>query len=64
VLRDGVKAPWPGVAINIHRGGHNTTSSLGCQTIPPSQWDAFYAAVSGEMKRYNLKTIPYVLIHP
>jgi lysozyme len=64
VLRDGVKVPWPGVAINIHRGGNNTTSSLGCQTIPPAQWDAFYAALSGEMKRHSLKTFPYVLIDP
>ncbi len=62
VTRDGVAVPWPGVAINIHRGGNTTTSSLGCQTIPPAQWDAFYAAVSGEMKRHNLKTFPYVLV--
>ena len=64
VTRDGVKVPWPGVAINIHRGGNTTTSSLGCQTIPPAQWDSFYAALSGEMKRHNFKTFPYVLLHP
>lgn len=62
VERDGVKVPWPGVAINIHRGGVNTTSSEGCQTIPPSQWDDFYKSLSGEMDRLKLKEFPYVLI--
>lgn len=62
VTRDGVSVPWAGVAINIHRGGNNTTSSLGCQTLPPVQWDSFYAALSGEMKRHNVKDFPYLLI--
>lgn len=62
VTRDGVLNPRPGVAINIHRGGKNTTSSEGCQTLPPQQWDAFYAALSGEMKRHSVKTFPYVLV--
>lgn len=62
VMRDGDAKPRPGVAINIHRGGHNTTSSLGCQTVPPRQWPAFYAALSGEMKRHQLKTFPYLLV--
>ena len=26
---------------NLHRGGRTTTSSAGCLTIPPSQWNAF-----------------------
>lgn len=62
VTRDGVLNPRPGVAINIHRGGKNTTSSEGCQTLPPQQWDAFYAALSSEMKRHSVKTFPYVLV--
>lgn len=62
VKRDGVSNPKPGVAINIHRGGINTTSSEGCQTIPPEQWDSFYSALSGELKRHNQKTFPYVLV--
>lgn len=62
VTRDGVVNPRPGVAINIHRGGRNSTSSEGCQTIPPSQWDAFYTALSGEMKRYGVTTFPYLLV--
>ena len=50
-----------GVAINIHRGGYNSTSSAGCQTIYPSQWDGFINLVYTEMARYNQKTIPYLL---
>lgn len=47
--------------INIHRGGLKTTSSEGCQTLPPQQWDAFIALVETEMKRNNAKTLSYVL---
>lgn len=50
-----------GIAINIHRGSYNGTSSLGCQTIYPPQWDSFINLVYGEMTRYNQKTIPYFL---
>jgi lysozyme len=51
-----------GYHINIHRGGNNTTSSLGCQTIVPAQWQAFISLVYEEMDRYGQKTIPYLLI--
>jgi lysozyme len=50
-----------GIAINIHRGGYNSTSSEGCQTIYPSQWNGFINLVYSEMSRYNQKTIPYLL---
>jgi lysozyme len=50
-----------GIAINIHRGSYNSTSSAGCQTIYPSQWDGFINLVYTEMTRYNQKTIPYLL---
>lgn len=47
--------------INIHRGSFATVSSLGCQTVYPSQWNAFIALVEVEMRRYARKTIPYLL---
>jgi lysozyme len=61
VTRDGETNPRPGVAINIHRGGYSTTSSEGCQTVPPSQWDKFYAALAGELARHRQTTFPYIL---
>ena len=48
--------------LNIHRGSNTTTSSLGCQTIPPAQWSSFYELVKMEMNRAGAKTIPYVLV--
>jgi len=60
VTRDGENDGF-GIAINIHKGNHSSTSSAGCQTIYPNQWDAFIALVYSEMKRYNQKIIPYVL---
>lgn len=42
VLRDG-KPPYlqtnAYIGVNFHRGGINSTSSLACQTTPPSQYD-------------------------
>ncbi|MCW1887701.1 hypothetical protein OKA04_23390 [Luteolibacter flavescens] len=65
VKRDGesaVPSKRPGVAINIHRGGTSTTSSAGCQTVPPSQWAAFHALVTDQIKRYSQTKFPYILI--
>jgi len=53
--------PSMGIAINIHKGGINGTSSLGCQTIPPDQWDSFRSTVYMLMDRYEQSVIPYVL---
>lgn len=62
VVRDGtgLDAGWFG--INIHRGSNTTTSSLGCQTVPPPQWDAFHALLNEQLKRVGQKTFKYVLV--
>jgi hypothetical protein len=65
VIRDGQGEETDTAAapfyIDIHKGGYNTTSSLGCQTIYPGQWDAFLATVKDQLKRHNQTIIPYVL---
>jgi len=62
VDRDGVVNPRPGIAINIHRGGRNGTSSEGCQTLQPGEWDAFHALLTREIKAVGMKQFPYILI--
>jgi len=69
VTRDGTP-PYPDTGmfgINIHRGGFNTTSSLGCQTIHPDQWPAFIELATDLAKRFHGArwkdvVIPYALI--
>jgi lysozyme len=53
--------------INIHRGGYVKTSSLGCQTIPPEQWNEFYntakkAALSMWKDNWKKEVVVYVLV--
>ena len=64
VYRDGESgiSKTPGIAIDIHRGGINTTSSAGCQTIHPAPWTAFHALVTMELKKSGLMTFYYGLI--
>jgi lysozyme len=69
VIRDG-SPPYEDTGmfgINIHRGGYNTTSSEGCQTIHPSQWESFINLAIDQAKRFfgqhwQDKTVPYVLL--
>lgn len=66
VTRDGYKENYKdtgdGFGINIHRGGNTTTGSLGCQTIPPDQWEEFIGLVLRKMNECGQKTIRYRLV--
>lgn len=69
VMRDGNPpyADTGNFGINIHRGGYTKTSSLGCQTIPPAQWDEFYGLACGAAKQlwgmaWKNKVVAYVLL--
>ena len=61
VIRDqvGYDSGWFG--INIHKGSYSSVSSLGCQTIHPSQWNEFIETVENGMKKYKQKNLKYIL---
>ena len=61
VLRDGGADQTGFFGINIHHGSFGSTSSEGCQTIFPDQWDEFFGFVKAAMAKYARGTIPYVL---
>lgn len=69
VIRDG-DPPYEDTGmfgINIHKGSYTTTSSEGCQTIHPGQWDSFISLAVDQAQRYyddRWKTvvIPYILL--
>lgn len=48
--------------INIHKGGFNVTSSEGCLTVPPTQWDSFISTCKTQMKLYSQTICPLILI--
>lgn len=53
--------------INIHRGGYYKTSSEGCQTLHPSQWDEFIGSAQDAgralfKEQWKSRVLPYVLI--
>jgi lysozyme len=54
--------------INIHRGSFNGTSSLGCQTVHPTQWDSFITLARDQAMRFSpgnawkRRVVPYVLL--
>lgn len=66
VVRDGrgeqtdtAEAPF---YTDIHKGGFHTTSSLGCQTIYPEQWEEFLELTKKELNVYNQVLLPYRLL--
>lgn len=61
VHRDGQKDDTGDFAINFHRGGDWGTSSLGCQTVHPDQWDEFRHMIYEELKTTSQEamTHPY-----
>lgn len=62
VMRDGKAGKSDGIAINIHKGGYSSTSSAGCQTVHPDQWDQFHATLTQALKAAGAKKFPYLLI--
>lgn len=69
ITRDGVKGEIRGsFGINIHKGGYKSTSSEGCQTIYPEQWDRFYLTakrIAIELygdPGYKKQNITYILL--
>ncbi len=62
VTRDGQTGITKGIAINIHSGGINTTSSEGCQTIYKDQWKEFQTKAYELMTKEGQTKIPYLLV--
>ncbi len=68
IIRDGAALPerkvavadWPW--IDIHHGGYNLTSSLGCQTVYPDHWEEFRDLGFGAMEKYSQRIVKYILI--
>lgn len=48
--------------INLHCASNTSTSSLGCNTWPPSQFYAARDLIYSELKRYNVRKFQYLLV--
>ena len=48
-------------SFNMHRGGNNSVSSLGCITIPPAKWDEFHRFVIETLDRLDQNTFPITI---
>ncbi len=65
VVRDGTHGNYEDhgyFGINLHRGGVNGTSSLGCQTWPREQFDGAKEFIYGQLHAYGEGPFPYVLV--
>lgn len=74
IERDGQGRETGMYAINIHDGGINSTSSLGCQTLAPDEWGVFRPLVYALLEEFKnpmrkndwgekVRSFPYVLIN-
>lgn len=61
VKRDDGKQESGFFGINIHKGGINGTSSEGCQTITPTQWNEFITHVKNIWNKSD--SITYILVN-
>lgn len=57
IAQDPGKWPW----IDLHKGGYNLTSSLGCQTFYPDHWEEVRRLGFAAMGKAKLVTMPYIL---
>lgn len=62
VLRDGAGLDTGFFGINIHRGGQNSVSSIGCQTIRADMWPDFIFNVKSQMRSCGMGVMEYCLI--
>ena len=75
VIRDG-DPPYEDCgwhAIDLHSGGVNSTSSLGCQTVPADTWEVFRKLLYGLLDEFKnpflkndrgekVRSFPYILV--